>query len=377
MDMDTFRFDGSSWSGRPPRDMDSPRTLVMAFGAAGMRYRPEVFAALDETFPTSRIVGCSTAGEMHEGALDDGSMSVAVARFARARLATATAGVATPAESRDAGEQIGRALGAPDLRAVFVLSDGLRVNGSELVAGITSRVAPSVVVTGGLAGDGERFGNTWVLDGGRAHSGMVSAVGIFGESLVVGHGTGGGWEKFGPERVITRSEGNVLYELDGRPALELYKEYLGRRAAGLPATGLLFPLLVRRGDECMGLVRSIIAVDEASQSLTFAGDVGQGALAQLMRASMDRLVDGSERAAMRAVEGHDRERPVLAIGVSCVGRRMVLGELCEEEVEASVAVLPAGSRHVGFYSYGEIAPDASGRSELHNQTMSITTLSEA
>ena len=378
MDMETVRFDGSRWSSEPPRGLDSPRTLVMAFGAAALRERPAVFRALEGAFPESCIIGCSTAGEMHQGTLEDGSLTVAVVRFEDARLASAGAPVASIGESRRAGERIGGELAAADLRAVFVLSDGLTVNGSELVAGITARVPPEVVVTGGLAGDGQDFTSTWVLDHGVARSSMVTAVGIYGERVVVGHGTGGGWEKFGPQREITRSAGNVLFELDGRPALALYKEYLGRLAAGLPATGLLFPLLVQReGDAEAGLVRSIIGVNEDAQSLIFAGDVGQGALAQLMRANLDNLVDGSERAAMRAVSHHAPGRPVLAVGVSCVGRRMMLGELCEDEVEAFLAVLPGGSRQVGFYSYGEIGPDALGRPELHNQTISITTLAEA
>lgn len=378
MDMETVRFDGSRWSSEPPRGLDSPRTLVMAFGASDLRDRPAVFQALEGAFPTSCIIGCSTAGEMHEGTLEDGSLTVAVVRFDEARLASVGAPVASIGESRRAGEHIGDQLAAADLRAVFVLSDGLTVNGSELVAGITARVPAAAVVTGGMAGDGQAFASTWVLDRGVARSGMATAVGIYGDRVVVGHGTGGGWEKFGPEREITRSAGNVLFELDGRPALALYKEYLGRRAAGLPATGLLFPLLVRRegGDEA-GLVRTIIGVDEDAQSLTFAGDVGEGVVAQLMRANLDRLVDGSERAALRAIAHHPPGRPVLAVGVSCVGRRMMLGELCEDEVEAFLAVLPGGSRQVGFYSYGEIAPDASGRPELHNQSMSITTLAEA
>ena len=377
MDMETVRFDGSRWSSDPPRGLDSPRTLVMAFGASSLRDRPALFRALEGAFPTSRVIGCSTAGEMHQGALEDGSLTVAVVRFDEARLASASAPVPSIGESRRAGERIGAELAADDLRAVFVLSDGLTVNGSELVAGITARVPPEAVVTGGLAGDGQAFASTWVLDRGVLRSSMVAAVGIYGERVVVGHGTGGGWEKFGPEREITRSAGNVLFELDGRPALALYKEYLGRRAAELPASGLLFPLLVRRGGGCdAGLVRSIIGVDEEAQSLIFAGDVGEGAVAQLMRANLDGLVDGSERAAMRAMAHHPPGRPVLAVGVSCVGRRMMLGELCEDEVEAFLAVLPGGSRQVGFYAYGEIAPNASGPSELHNQSMSITTLAE-
>jgi hypothetical protein len=184
---------------------------------------------------------------------------------------------------------------------------------------------------------------------------------------------------FGPDRVVTRSEGNVLYELDGRPALQLYKDYLGDRAAGLPATALLFPLALREASGAdKNLVRTILAVDEARQSMTFAGDIPQGIRAQLMRANFDRLIQGaSDAASLAGGSRNGTDGETLAIAISCVGRRLVLGERTEEEVEATLDVLPAGSRQIGFYSYGEISPYATGACDLHNQTMTLTTLAEA
>jgi len=192
----------------------------------------------------------------------------------------------------------------------------------------------------------------------------------------VGHGSKGGWDSFGPERRVTRSQGNILFELDGKPALELYKGYLGERASGLPATALLFPLALRMAEgEQRQLVRTVLAVDEAAQSLTFAGDIPQGSLAQLMRANFDRLIDGAQEAAERI--GAQGGGPALSIAISCVGRRLVLGERTEEEVEATLHALPEGTQQVGFYSYGEIGPFASGTCDLHNQTMTLTVLQEA
>jgi hypothetical protein len=194
--------------------------------------------------------------------------------------------------------------------------------------------------------------------------------------LRVGHGSRGGWDIFGPERRVTRSDRNVLHELDGRPALQLYKEYLGDRAAGLPATALLFPLALResRSSE-KSLVRTVLSVDEATQSMTFAGDVPEGYLAQLMKANFDRLIQGAADAALQASPASNGA-PTLSIAISCVGRRLVLGERIEEEVEAAIELFPPNTRQVGFYSYGEISPFATGRCELHNQTMTLTTVAE-
>jgi hypothetical protein len=234
-------------------------------------------------------------------------------------------------------------------------------------------------VTGGLAGDGSRFLRTWVMHEGHARSKMVCAAGLYGAHVTIGHGSSGGWDNFGPERRVTRSQGNVLVELDGRPALELYKEYLGELASGLPATGLLFPLALRSNaaDE-KSLVRTILAVDEAAQTMTFAGDMPEGALARLMRANYDRLIDGASEAASMAGDAHvGQTGETLAIAISCVGRRLVLGERAEEEIEATLDELPAGTHQIGFYSYGEISPYAKGRCDLHNQTMTLTTIRES
>ncbi|MFN8121513.1 MAG: FIST N-terminal domain-containing protein [Thermoleophilia bacterium] len=366
---------GGGWSAPFP-GLDSDRTLVLAFASPGYHDDWAPVRELLDAYPASHVMGCSTAGEIHGARLSDDTVSVAVARFGETRLRCATADPADGGSHR-AGREIGLALRADDLRAVLVLSDGLQVNGTELTRGLGEVLPPGVVVTGGLAADGDRFGRTWVILGGRPVPGVVTAVGLYGDALRVGHGSQGGWDRFGPERLVTRSAGPVLHELDGRPALALYKEYLGERAAGLPATGLLFPLALRPegGGEAV-LVRTILAVDEDAQTLTFAGDIPQGAMVQLMRANFERLIDGAGAAALDTALA-DAAAPALCVGVSCVGRRLVLGERTEEEIEAVLDGLPAGTRQVGFYSYGEISPLAAGRCDLHNQTMTLTTLAEA
>jgi hypothetical protein len=366
----------TGWS--PPLDpsLDSDSTLVVAFGASGLVDAPGPVEEVIAAYPRARVLGCSTSGEVHGTRVHDDSLVVAVARFDSVGLREASAPVASAADSFAAGESIARRLQADDLRAVLVFSDGLLVNGSELVRGLNAVLPPEVVVSGGLAGDGDRFQRTWVLDQRRIRAGCVSAVGLYGAALRVGHGSKGGWDAFGVERQVTRSEGNVLYELDGRPALALYKEYLGDRASGLPAAALLFPLTLRSDiDDDRRLVRTILAVDEAKQSMTFAGDIPEGWYAQLMYANFDRLVDGAGDAATAALG--EQQDEVLAIAVSCVGRRLVLGDRAEEEVEATADVLPRAALQVGFYSYGELSPLAGGQCELHNQTMTLTTLAEA
>ena len=373
----TSVWDGVRGWSTPLPALDSPSTLVVVFGDRVVEDDPRPLHEIAASFPTSVVIGCSTSGQIAGASLRDGVCAVAIMRFDRVRLAKAGADVGCSADSLAAGQAVGASLAAEDLRAVFVLSDGLSVNGSELVAGLTANVASGVVVTGGLAGDGDKFERTWVIDGVERRAGRVVAVGLYGESVRVGSGSQGGWSIFGPERVVTRSDANVLYELDGKPALELYKRYLGELAAGLPASALLFPLAIRSGAEGEQLVRTVLAVDEHDQSMTFAGDIPEGWRAQLMRSSSDRLVDGAAGAAAQSGNGLSSSGPTLGIAISCVGRRLVLGERTEEEIEATLEALPAGTELIGFYSYGEIAPGVSGACDLHNQTMTITTFAEA
>jgi hypothetical protein len=176
--------------------------------------------------------------------------------------------------------------------------------------------------------------------------------------------------------VVTRAQGNVVEELDGEPALDLYERYLGDLAAGLPSSGLLFPLSISDGPQGEALVRTMLAVDHQARTITFAGDVPQGWTAQLMKADIDRLVDGAAQAATDTAAMCDVVGECLAVAVSCVGRRLVLKGRVEEELEVAVESLPDGAHLVGFYSYGEISPLTSGRCDLHNQTMTLTTLAE-
>lgn len=378
MELCTFQHDtASGWSVDRFPDLDSDRTLVLVFGASEYIDASTPLSQLIQAYPQARVLGCSTAGEIHGTHIKDHTLAVAIARFKKISLGIASAQVAAPTDSYRSGRHIGNQLYRPDLRSTLVLSDGLQVNGSELVRGINETLPSSVVVTGGLAGDGDRFRRTWALHDGIPQSSYVTAVGFYGEGLQVGHGSKGGWDIFGPERLVTRSQGNVLYELDGKPALQLYKEYLGDRASGLPATGLLFPLALRSSptDE-KSLVRTILAIDETTQSLTFAGDIQTGARAQLMRANFDRLVQGASEAAALTTNGHRSASPTLAIAISCVGRRLVLGERSEEETEATMEVLPPNTQQIGFYSYGELSPYAQGSCDLHNQTMTLTMITE-
>jgi len=350
--------------------------LVFVFAGTSVLRDRARFDDIRRSYPKARLLGCSTAGEICGTQVFDDSLVATAIRFARTTLEGAQAEIRHADESASCGERLTQALPTARLAHVLVISDGITVNGSELVRGMLKRLPAGVQVTGGLSGDGERFQETLVFLDSVPAPHRVAALGFYGSQLKVGYGSLGGWDSFGPERLITRSHGNVLYELDGQPALLLYTKYLGEHAAGLPATGLLFPLSVRMA-EGREVVRTILSIDEGRQSMTFAGDVPEGAYARLMKANFDRLVDGAQGAAKTCCEALGARSPELAILISCVGRKLVLKQRTEEEIEAVRSILGDQAVLTGFYSYGEICPVAPHAScELHNQTMTITTFTE-
>ena len=356
--------------------------LVLYFGTREMLVDGMRYQELRTMFPDAHVVGCSTGGQIHNDDITDHEISVVALSFETTKIRLSCEAAHAPEQSRKCGEDLGKILAADNLAGIFVLSDGLNVNGSELVAGITSIIGQNLPVTGGLAGDGALFKETLVGADCAPRNNLVAAIGFYGRAIRIGHGSAGGWDEFGPRRRITRSAGHVLHELDGNPALDLYERYLGEEEAkGLPGTALLFPLRIydplRPKHD---LVRTVLAVDRDARSMTFAGDVPEGWIAQLMRGNFDRLAAGAADAARQASStiAKNFEGDGLAILVSCIGRRLLMGQHTTDEVEAVGAEFSPRMTRLGFYSYGEISPHAiSGVCELHNQTMTVTAITEA
>ncbi|MEB3277877.1 MAG: FIST N-terminal domain-containing protein [Lyngbya sp.] len=406
MKLETFFWHPQNgWSVQTLPALDSERTLVLVFGASELIDNPHPIEYLKQTYPQSHFIGCSTAGEIFDNCLFDRTLSVAVVQFEQTQLNSACCLLdlnpdIPSAEFYHAGRTLAKKLNSNDLRGLFILADGLLVNGSELIRGLNSIInprsqsAPHLTITGGLAADNHKFEQTWVLAEGVPRTGAVAAVGFYGEQIQIGFGCQSGWTIFGPERRVTRSKQNILYELDGKPALQLYKEYLGVQARDLPTTALFFPLAVHTPSIRKAIVRTLVSLDEDTQSMRFSGNIPQGALTQLMRGNYERLVDGALAAALvsrhsiqRQIHQWDEKRcngsspspnqPTLAIAISGSGRRLVLGERTEEELEVTLEELPAQTQQIGFYSYGEFAPyGLETICQLHNQTMTLTIIRE-
>jgi hypothetical protein len=350
--------------------------LILVFGSPALLSDASVYNSIRKDYPNEIILMNSTAGEILDTEVSDHTISLTAVYFEHTKIKAAVAHIEDPAGSYNAGKQLSANLDPSGLKYVLAISDGQKVNGSDLVHGLQEHLPQDTIITGGLAGDGSDFRRTLVGLNEAPVEGRIAVIGFYGDKLAVTYGSVGGWDSFGPERLITRSEKNVLYELDGKPALDIYKMYLGDAADDLPGSGLLFPLSIRTDDREHSLVRTILGVSEEDKSLTFAGNMPEGAYARLMKANFDRLIEGASQAAQNSTN-EKIKAPGLALLISCVGRKLVLDQRVEEEVEVVRAMYGKQTAIAGFYSYGEISPSFNFmKCELHNQTMTITTLTE-
>jgi len=350
--------------------------LVIGYGARTIIEDNSFFVLLKEKFPGAEIALSSSSGEIFSNEVYDDSVVVTVIGFSTSHITTSQINTEDFPNSFEAGKCLLEKLPKKDLKWVFVLSDGSLVNGSQLVQGLNAVRPENVLISGGLAGDGDRFEKTAVGLNQTPVPNQIVAVGFYGENLELSHASYGGWESFGLERTVTHSHNNILYEIDHRNALDLYKKYLGKYAEELPGSALLFPLSIKSDDNSSPVVRTILSINEKSNMMVFAGDLPEGSKVRFMKANMDRLIDAAHDAASQCLQMIPN-KPKLAVIISCVGRKLVLGDRTNEEAEMIKDVLGYDPIITGFYSYGEISPlKPFDDCALHNQTITITTINE-
>jgi hypothetical protein len=373
-------YQNEVWSSKQisPQFNSTNAQLVLVFGSGSVVTSSLVFEHIKELYPNASIVLSSTSGEILDNQVYDDTAVVTAIEFEKTQLRCVELKVNKEVNSRETGIALMKQLAEENLSAVLVISEGSFINGSELVGGLNELNLNGIPVTGGLAGDAARFSSTQVGLNAPAAEGNVVAIGFYGKSIQIGHSSFGGWDEFGKERIVTKSDKNVLYEVDGKNALDLYKEYLGPYVDELPGSALLFPLSLRSDDSGTNLVRTILSIDEENKSMTFAGNLPEGSKFRLMKANFEKIIEGAAIAATSSMETNNKAVPDLALLISCVGRKLILQERTYEEVEAAKKMFGDRTTITGYYSYGELSPfNPHSNCELHNQTMTITTFTEA
>jgi hypothetical protein len=334
---------------------------------------------IKKSFHNSILMGCTTAGEIGSKEILEGTLVLTSVKFKNTVLKKAACLINNSGDSFSAGENLANQLLSKDLKHVYILSDGINVNGSKLIDGFNSILSNhNVNISGGLAADNANFNKTLVADADNNFiSNGVTALGFYGDTININTGSYGGWDSFGIDRTVTKSDENVVYEIDGVSALELYKNYLGPLSADLPGSALLFPIEMQENLNSEKLVRTILGVNESNGSITFAGSIPKGSVIRLMRTNIDNVIGGAKTAA-KITKSDITEQVKLVLLVSCVGRKLVLTQLTQDEIEAVTSEFEDDVVFTGFYSYGELSKLKNGNScQLHNQTMTITAISES
>lgn len=376
MKLDTLSFCDNHWHIDNAQIIDNLLCqVVFIFGESDFIQAASVFDGIRSLYPNANVIGASSAGSIMGAAIANSHVVATAVYLEKGAVKLSAVDFTAESDIEALSADLLRKLPLEGLRHIFVLADGLNLNGSELVKGI-NKVAYGVPVTGGMAGDGERFMRTWVVSNAPARQNCIVAVGFYGADLVISSGSHGGWSSFGADRKVTRAVGNTLFELDHEPALNLYKRYLGEFAKDLPISGMRFPLFIRAPGETEGVIRTLLQIDEEANSITFAGDIPHGYTARLMKPELHKLIYGAVDAAKEINQVNECQ--ALGLVVSCVGRRVVMKQIIEEELEAVEENLGANVQLFGFYSYGEIAPfnDKPEQCQLHNQTMTLTAIYE-
>ncbi|WP_299260250.1 FIST N-terminal domain-containing protein [uncultured Aquimarina sp.] len=370
------KLKGKDWQNLHENETTLESPLVLVFGNRFELENPKILEEVRSIFPEGEIVFGSTAGEIIGERVYDGAVTITAIEFEKSSFKIRRENILN--YDKDAlalGKDLIKQLPEKGLKHVLVLSEGSHVNGSALIEGLETAYK-GLTFTGGLCGDDARFEKTLVSYNELPKEGEIIIIGFYGDTLDISYAQYGGWTAFGPERIITKSDHNILYELDDQPALDLYKKYLGDKASELPQSALLYPLSVKSKNRTEPIVRTVLAIDEKSNTMTLAGDVPEGSVVQLMMANIDNIADGASKAAEIGMKDRT-SKPEFAVLVSCIGRKLVMDQRVEEEVEEVIEAIGQQATVSGFYSYGELAPFSSGSScELHNQTMTLTLFSE-
>lgn len=353
--------------------------LVIFFASKVIFDENGIIEELKNYYPKAEIVGCAVQWQIQGQEVTEAALCFTAIFFEHASVAVVTGSVDDVNKSQELGTSLIQSLPSEGLRHVFVLGDGLNLAGSAFVRGISSKISTLIGLTGGFTSEGVSTGQPGLYCNKKLPKGSAILIGFYGDLLQFSYAANTGWKSYGPIRKITKSDGDTLYELDNKPVLDLYKDFLGPFAHELPDIGLLYPMSVWAPDQeqSSALARTIIDVNEESKSLRTAGDVPEGSNVQFMITNIDMLVKGAETAAEKTFKVLKHTEPELALIMSCISRKFVMKQRSEEELDAVADILGKKVAYVGFYTWGEISPFGfNEKCFFQNQVMAITAIRE-
>lgn len=254
---------------------------------------------------------------------------------------------------------------------LFILASGLDTDGEQVVRGIQDSAGEHISMFGGLAGDDARFKETMVFSSEKTETqGAIALVIDLAHYEINGIATSG-WVSIGADKLITSSEGNIVYTIDDQPALDVYKEYLNVRDEELPEIGIEYPLMIKKRDN-QNVLRAVINVDREKKALIFAGSVPNQSVVSFSSSPGFEIIDFTKK---RVNEFHEKNpRADVLILFSCMARHSALGPTISEEMDEAWHLWD--SPLVGFFTYGEIGNNYNAACNFYNQTFTLVALRE-
>ncbi len=361
------------WTALESKPINEKRLLVLcAFDRLGEQ-QPD-YATLREKFPNAEIVIFSTSGHFISSKIHDNEPVVSALELETSSFEVKNYTNADYETNLAMGNAIGNDV-RNSVKGVCIISDGGMVNGTRLIHGINSKINCEVPIFGGMAGDSTRFKKTLVGLNSDPKSGEVVAITFYGDSLEIKSNCDSGWNSLGLEFKITSSVENKLFELNHKNAYDVLYEFLAPdNQEDFAKTTLYYPFLLVE-DGIGNVIRTPILVDHENKSLTYAGDMPEGAIVKLMKSGTMQLLDSTVDVAKYCVS--ENQKPSFIFATSCVGRRVVLDDMANEEFTELQSVFGTESHYFGFYSYGEFSrTGVEENCKLHNQTLAVAVITE-
>jgi len=369
----------TGWSAPFP-PLDSARTLIVVFAKCENPAQWEPLSELIAAYPKSKIIGCSSNTVINDGSLLEDSTSVGIIRFRDAELRIAQAKIGDFDDSRTAGLLIGAELHDIDLNGVLLFSDGETSDATAIVRGLQETLPPEITIAGGLSGgaNAEVSVTPWVLIDGKICAMSACAVGLIGPTVEVVPATGGGWRQIGKDCICTQSYHRTLFELGGRRADDVYREFIHKHTGeGESFECVDYPLAIGTDGLEMQIVRDVVEIDDDKGALVLAGDIPENAVVRVMHSNADDILDGVDEAVERLRSKMILPKSnALCICISCMGRKVVMGERTAEEPRLVKEKLGSKISHAGFYAFGEISTTTSGSPYVHNHTITLVMIRE-
>ncbi|MEI8062128.1 MAG: FIST N-terminal domain-containing protein [bacterium] len=336
----------------------------------------------------SLLVGSSTAGEIStEGPVGRSSVVVMALSSPDVKFFAAV-GDPVSKGPHNAGKSVAEAVqkqAGGALKTFIMLPDVLNGNGAETVRGVLQALGDHFPVVGGASGDDFQFKKTYQYLNDKVYTDSVVGLGITGE-FKIGIGVKHGWIPVGVSMKVTKSEGGVLHEVNGEPAIKIYEDYFGVEEASILKTETLaklaitYPLGIKVDGSEELLIRDPLTVD-ANGSITCAAEIPEGSDIRLMIGSIEEAVKVAKLAAQNALDQLGGAQPKAIIIFNCIARNKLFGQRSGEEITAIQEVLGRDVPLIGFYTYGEQAP-MNGEvkninqcnSAFHNETVVVAVL---